>query len=204
MLAAVSSLSNEVRPNKGAVPLGIKRVIAGFPATTPGVVIVQHMPAVFTLSLAGQLDRVCPLQVKEADDRRPLKAGEVLIAPGGRHLEMVKDEGGALSTRITDTAPVHSCRPSVDVLFKSMAECAGADALGIIMTGMGDDGAKGLKEMSEAGAHTIAQDEASCVVYGMPREAVAAGAVDEVLPLSRIGPQLLALLKAAGPLLSRV
>jgi two-component system chemotaxis response regulator CheB len=155
------------------------------------ILIVQHMPAVFTLSLAGQLDRVCPLQVKEADDRRPLKAGEVLIAPGGRHLEMVKDEGGALSTRITDTAPVHSCRPSVDVLFESAARCRLRGVVSVVLTGMGSDGAEGLEKLKACSpVWSIAQNAATCAVYGMPQAVVNAGLADEVLPLAEIGPRL--------------
>lgn len=155
------------------------------------ILIVQHMPAVFTLSLAGQLDRVCPLHVLEADDRRPLMAGEILIAPGGRHLEVLKNDAGVLSTRITDAAPVHSCRPSVDVLFEAAARCRLRGVVSVVLTGMGSDGAQGLEKL-KAGSPvwSIAQNAATCAVYGMPQAVVNAGLADEVLPLAEIGPRL--------------
>jgi len=155
------------------------------------ILIVQHMPAVFTLSLAGQLDRVCPLHVLEAGDRRPLKAGEVLIAPGGRHLEVVKSEAAGLMTRITDAPPVHSCRPSVDVLFEAAAGCRLRGLVSVVLTGMGSDGAEGLGKLKAASPlWSIAQNAATCAVYGMPQAVVNAGLADEVLPLAEIGPRL--------------
>lgn len=155
------------------------------------ILIVQHMPAVFTLSLAGQLDRVCPLKVLEADDRRPLRAGEVLIAPGGRHLEVVRPDAGALSTKITDAAPVHSCRPSVDVLFESAVKCQCRGIVSVVLTGMGSDGAEGLAKLKAASpVWSIAQSAATCAVYGMPQAVVNAGLADEVLPLAEIGTRL--------------
>jgi two-component system chemotaxis response regulator CheB len=155
------------------------------------ILIVQHMPAVFTLSLAGQLDRVCPLQVLEADDRRPIKPGDVLIAPGGRHLELSRREGEGLITRITDTPPVHSCRPSVDVLFESAAKCQCRGVVSVVLTGMGSDGAEGLAKLKAAlPLWSIAQNADTCTVYGMPQAVVNAGLADEILPLSEIGPRL--------------
>lgn len=151
----------------------------------PGVVVVQHMPEKFTAAFAGRLDTMCRVHVREARDGDPVLPGQVLVAPGGRHLEVQRMDT-RYRVRVFDGPPVNRHRPSVDVLFRSVAKVAGPDALGVIMTGMGDDGAKGLLEMHKAGAYTVAQDEATCVVHGMPREAVALGAVDRETPLSSI------------------
>jgi two-component system, chemotaxis family, protein-glutamate methylesterase/glutaminase len=151
----------------------------------PGVVVVQHMPEKFTAAFAARLDTMCRVHVREAQDGDPVLPGQVLIAPGGRHLEVVRMDT-RYRVRVFDGPPVNRHRPSVDVLFRSVAKAAGKDALGVIMTGMGDDGARGLLEMRRAGAYTVAQDEATCVVHGMPREAVALGAVDRESSLSLI------------------
>lgn len=151
----------------------------------PGVVLVQHMPEKFTAAFAGRLDTMCRVRVKEAEDGDPVLPGHVLVAPGGRHLEVVRMDT-RYRVRVFDGPPVNRHRPSVDVLFRSVAKAAGPDAIGVIMTGMGDDGARGLLEMRKAGAFTVAQDEATCVVHGMPREAVALGAADREVPLLQI------------------
>jgi two-component system chemotaxis response regulator CheB len=163
----------------------IEQVLTQLPATTPGTVIVQHMPAGFTASFAQRLDGLCAMQVREARDGDAVVPGVALIAPGGFHM-ILQRSGATLQVRIKDGPPVHHQRPAVDVLFGSVARVAGRNAVGMILTGMGADGARGLLAMREAGAHTIAQDEASCVVFGMPKEAIALGAAHEVLPLGRI------------------
>ena len=143
------------------------------------------MPAQFTAMYAKRLDDLCAMNVREARDGDRLERGLVLIAPGGRHMQLRKASGQYFAV-IADGPPVNRHKPSVDVLFRSAAECAAQDALAIILTGMGDDGARGMKLMHDKGALTLAQDEASCVVYGMPMEAVALGAVDNVLPLDQM------------------
>jgi len=143
------------------------------------------MPEKFTAMYAQRLDGLCALNVREAKDGDRLERGVVLIAPGGRHMKLRK-AAGQYFVAVSNGPPVNRHVPSVDVLFRSAAECAGHDALGIILTGMGDDGARGMKQLHEGGARTIAQDEASCVVFGMPAEAIKLGGVDEVLPLERI------------------
>ena len=163
----------------------LEAVLTGLPASCPGIIIVQHMPEVFTAMFAERLDGLCALEVREAQHGDLVQAGRALIAPGGRHL-LLSAKGGRYSVELSDGPPVNRHKPSVDVLFRSVAQVAGANALGVIMTGMGDDGARGLKEMHDAGAQTIAQDEASCVVYGMPMEAVRRGAADQVVSLAQI------------------
>ncbi|MFT3954725.1 MAG: chemotaxis response regulator protein-glutamate methylesterase [Piscinibacter sp.] len=163
----------------------IESVLLQLPGDAPGIAIVQHMPEKFTAMYAQRLDGLCAMNVREAKDGDRLERGVVLIAPGGRHMQLKKN-GGQYYVSVADGPPVNRHKPSVDVLFRSAAECAGRDALAIILTGMGDDGARGMKAMHERGARTIAQDEQSCVVFGMPKEAIAAGGVDEILPLSRV------------------
>ncbi len=153
--------------------------------TAPGIVIVQHMPEKFTEAFADRLNKICEMEVLEAKNGDRLIPGRALVAPGGRHMQ-VKRSGAQYHVEIIDAPPVNRHRPSVDVLFRSVAKCAGRNALGIIMTGMGDDGALGMRDMHEAGAETIAQDEKTCVVYGMPKEAVKLGAVDKIVPLETI------------------
>lgn len=157
-------------------------LLTALPATAPGMVIVQHMPERFTAAFAARLNGLCAIEVLEAQDGQRVIPGRALIAPGGRHMTL-KRSGAQYLTEVRDGPLVNRHRPSVDVLFRSVARFAGRNAMGVIMTGMGDDGAQGLKEMRDAGAHTLAQDEASCVVYGMPKEAVKIGAVDRSLPL---------------------
>jgi len=157
-------------------------LLGRLPLNCPGVVVVQHMPEQFTQAFAARLDSVCQIRVKQAEDGDRVLPGQALIAPGGRHLQ-VRRQGAYYHAVIKDGPPVSRHRPSVNVLFTSVAQCAGRNATGIIMTGMGDDGARGLLEMHQAGAITYAQDEASCVVFGMPREAIKLGAADHVLPL---------------------
>lgn len=159
------------------------------PRTAPAIVVVQHMPEHFTAAFAKRLDGICQVTVKEASKNDRALPGLVLIAPGGKHM-LLQRSGAQYQVDVRDGPLVSRHRPSVDVLFRSSAQAAGANAVGIILTGMGDDGAHGMKEMHDAGALTIAQDEASCVVYGMPKEAVKLGAVDSILPLSAL-PQLI-------------
>jgi len=160
-------------------------VLTGLPATCPGIVIVQHMPEKFTALFAQRLHSLCQIEVREAQNGDRVIPGRALIAPGGRHM-MLKRNGAQYVVEVLDGPLVNRHKPSVDVLFRSVARFAGANALGIIMTGMGDDGARGMKEMHEAGARTIAQDEASCVVFGMPKEAIKLGAADQTIPLDQI------------------
>jgi two-component system, chemotaxis family, protein-glutamate methylesterase/glutaminase len=167
----------------------IESVLTRLPRTSPGIVIVQHMPATFTGAFAQRLAGLCAMEVREAKDGDRVINGRVLIAPGGLHMKLLRS-GAQYVVSVRDGPLMNRHKPSVDVLFKSVAACAGANALGVILTGMGDDGARGLLEMRQAGAITAAQDEASCVVYGMPREAVRLGAAAEVLPLSGIAPWL--------------
>jgi len=160
------------------------------PANTPGIVIVQHMPEHFTASFAKRLNEICKISVKEAADNDTVLRGQALIAPGNKHM-LLKRSGARYFVEITDGPLVNRHRPAVDVLYRSAARYAGKNAMGIIFTGMGDDGAKGLKEMFDAGAFTIAQDEKSCVVFGMPREAIEAGGVSKILPLDKIADEVI-------------
>jgi two-component system chemotaxis response regulator CheB len=160
-------------------------VLSQLPGNLPGTVVVQHMPPVFTKSFAERLNSICQVTVKEAEDGDHIQPGTVLIAPGNYHMLVVKN-GARYYTRIKQGPPVHHQRPSVDVLFNSVASSVGINAMGVILTGMGADGAKGLLNMKEKGSYTIGQDEATSVVYGMPREAYKIGAVTDQLPLDRI------------------
>lgn len=175
----------------------LEALLTCLPRVAPGMVVVQHMPEKFTAAFAQRLDSVCALEVREAENGDRVFPGRVLIAPGGRHMQL-KRSGAQYRVEVHDGPPVNRHRPSVDVLFRSVAAHAGANAIGIIMTGMGDDGARGLLEMHQAGARTLAQDEASCVVFGMPKEAIARGAADEIVPLDAMGTRLLQL-SAARP-----
>jgi two-component system, chemotaxis family, protein-glutamate methylesterase/glutaminase len=163
----------------------LEHVLSTLPLVCPGIVVVQHMPEKFTEAFAKRLDSVCQIEVREARCGDRVMPGRALIAPGGRHL-LLKRSGAQYFTDVVNGPPVSRHRPSVDVLFRSVASSAGRNALGIIMTGMGDDGSRGMKEMHDAGARTFAQDEESCVVYGMPKEAVKAGAIDEIVTLNDI------------------
>ena len=164
-------------------------VLRGLPRTVPGIVVVQHMPEKFTALFSQRLNQVCAIEVLEAQDGMRVIPGRALIAPGGRHMS-VRRSGAQYTVEVRDGPPVNRHRPSVDVLFRSVAKCAGRNALGVIMTGMGDDGARGLREMFDAGAQTLAQDEASSVVFGMPKEAIRLGGAGRVLSLEAIGSAL--------------
>ena len=163
----------------------LEAVLTKLPSTCLGIVIVQHMPEKFTAMFAERLHGICQIEVREARSGDRVIPGLALIAPGGRHM-MLKRNGAQYVVEVADGPVVNRHKPSVDVLFRSVAKYAGANALGIIMTGMGDDGARGMKEMRDAGARTIAQDEASCVVFGMPKEAIKLDAVDQEMPLDHI------------------
>ncbi len=163
----------------------IEAVLSSMPATSPGIVIVQHMPEHFTTSFAKRLNEVCQMEVREAGNNDQVTSGTALIAPGNRHMLLYR-KGGSYFVNIKNGPRVHYQRPAVDVLFQSVAKNAGRNAVGVLLTGMGADGAKGLLTMRENGANTIAQDEKSCVVFGMPKEAIKLGAADQVVPLSKI------------------
>jgi two-component system, chemotaxis family, protein-glutamate methylesterase/glutaminase len=173
----------------------IKTVLMGLPFNSPGVVVVQHMPAKFTTSFAERLNSLCDLSVKEAGDGDTVTNGCALIAPGNFHM-LLKRSGARYYVRVKEGPMIHHQRPSVDVLFNSVADYAGANALGIILTGMGADGADGLLKMKQAGATTLAQDEKSCVVFGMPKEAIERGAVDKVMGLDKIAQTALNLIQS--------
>ena len=160
-------------------------VLTSLPRVTPGIVIVQHMPEKFTAEFANRLNGLCKIEVKEAQNNDRVIPGRALIAPGGKHM-LLRRTGAQYYVEVMDGPLVNRHRPSVDVLFRSVAKCAGANALGVIMTGMGDDGAAGLMEMRTAGAHTVAQDEESCVVFGMPKEAIKRGGVEKTVTLTAI------------------
>jgi two-component system, chemotaxis family, protein-glutamate methylesterase/glutaminase len=163
----------------------IKEVLMGFPPDTPGVVVTQHIPKAFSGPFAKRMDQCCQMTVYEAQDGQQILPGHVYVAPGDRHLLVIRD-GARYVCRLDDGTPVNRHKPSVDVLFRSVAQNVGRNAIGLLLTGMGKDGARGLKEMREAGSPTIAQDEATSVVWGMPGEAVSIGAAEKVLPLSDI------------------
>lgn len=179
----------------------LRDVLEVLPADAPGILIVQHMPQGFTAAFAKRLDGLCAVDVKEAEDGEPVLPGCAYIAPGGRHM-LVHRTGVKYHVAIKDGPPVSRHRPSVDVLFRSAAQHAGANALGVIMTGMGDDGAKGLMEMRKLGATTRAQDEDSCVVFGMPKEAIALGAAQKVVPLMQIPKEIMFWHQTAQPVLA--
>lgn len=175
----------------------IKEVLARFPADVPGILVTQHMPENFTKSFAERLDSLCKISVKEAEHNERILPGHAYIAPGHSHL-LLKRSGANYMTELNQGPPVNRHRPSVDVLFRSAANVAGGNAIGIILTGMGKDGAMGMLEMRQAGAHTIAQDETSCVVFGMPKEAIALGGACEVVPLQNIARRTLEYLASSG------
>ena len=165
--------------------VALEALLTELPRVSPGIVIVQHMPEMFTAAFAERLDGLCEISVQEAKNGQRVLPGLALIAPGGKHMQL-KRSGAQYVVEVKEGPRVNRHIPSVDVLFRSVAKYAGKNAMGVIMTGMGDDGARGLKEMHDAGAYTLAQDEASCVVYGMPKEAVKLGAVDRSLPLAAL------------------
>ncbi len=169
----------------------LREFLAGMPVDCPGILVVQHMPENFTRMFAERLDGLCEITVKEAEHNDPVLPGHAYIAPGGKHLWVKRDEGQLLA-KLSTEPPMNLHRPSVDFLFLSVAKFAGADAAGVIMTGMGRDGAQGMLEMKRAGAWNIAQDEQSSVIFGMPKEAIDAGAVHEIAPLDRLRERVLA------------
>lgn len=168
----------------------LERVLVTLPRVCPGIVVVQHMPEKFTAEFANRLNTLCQITVKEAHHNDRVIQGQALIAPGGKHM-LLRRNGAQYFVDVIDGPLVNRHRPSVDVLFRSVAKCAGVNALGVIMTGMGDDGASGLMEMRNAGARTVAQDEESCVVFGMPKEAIKRGAVEKTVPLGAIGREIM-------------
>lgn len=200
-----SGVSAMLRTTQRIVALGastggteaIRGLLMDMPADAPGIVIVQHMPEKFTRVFAERCDALCAMRVKEAQDGDRVLQGHALIAPGNHHLTLWRD-GASYRVRVEQGPAVNRHRPSVDVLFESAAATTSSRAVGVLLTGIGADGARGLLAMRRAGARTIAQDEASCVVFGMPREAIALGAADLVLPLSRISRAILDLAEASG------
>ncbi|HXG02809.1 MAG TPA: chemotaxis response regulator protein-glutamate methylesterase [Candidatus Binatia bacterium] len=188
------------RPSDAVVVIGastggteaLREVLVALPPSTPGIVIVQHMPEGFTAAFARRLDSLTAVRVAEAADGDRVLSGHVLLAPGNRHVRLVRD-GAAVRVAVVDGPPVNQHRPSVDVLFESAAAVLGPSVVGVLLTGMGRDGAQGLLALRRAGARTIAQDEATSVVWGMPREAIALGAAERVLPLDRVAGAILTL-----------
>lgn len=175
----------------------VKEILVNMPADSPGIVITQHMPPGFTTSFAARLNGLCKITVKEAVHGERILPGHAYIAPGGKQFRI--DRSGANYVAVVeDGEPVNRHKPSVEVLFRSCAQVVGPNAFGIMLTGMGNDGAKAMREMKDAGSYNYVQDEASCVVFGMPREAIAHGAADEVLPLTSIAPTLLTRLRSGG------
>ncbi|MCJ8519987.1 two-component system chemotaxis response regulator CheB [Pseudorhizobium tarimense] len=170
----------------------LREMLEALPANAPGMVIVQHMPEKFTAAFAKRLNGLCAVEVKEAEDGDAVLRGHVLIAPGGEKHTLLERRGARYEVSVRSGPLVNRHRPSVDVLFRSAARSAGANAMGVIMTGMGDDGARGMFEMHEAGAFTLAQDEATSVVFGMPKEAIARGGVNRIVPLEQIAREILA------------
>jgi two-component system chemotaxis response regulator CheB len=193
MAAGKTALARTMRTTDRIIAIGastggteaIKRVLTGLPADTPGVLITQHIPKAFSTSFARRMDDCCAMTVTEAEDGQQVLAGHVYIAPGDQHLYLIRD-GARYVCRLDDGDPVNRHKPSVDVLFSSVAKSAGENAIGVLLTGMGKDGARGLKEMRASGSRTVAQDEATSVVWGMPGEAVSVGAVEDIVPIDRM------------------
>ena len=177
--------------------VALEHVLCRMPADAPGIVIAQHMPALFTKQFADRLNRLSAVEIREAQENDSVVTGVALVAPGDRHL-LLRRSGARYFVSVKDGPLVHRQRPSVDVLFRSVARTAGKNAIGVIMTGMGADGAEGLGEMRQAGAHTIAQDEASCVVFGMPKVAIELGAAEQIVSLKEIPDAILRIASATG------
>ena len=175
----------------------IKEVLIHMPADAPAIVITQHMPSGFTTSFAARLNSLCQITVKEAVHGERILPGHAYIAPGGMQFSISRSGANYVAV-VNDDPPVNRHKPSVDVLFRSVAQCVGRNAFGVMLTGMGADGAAAMREMKDAGSYNSVQDEASCIVFGMPREAIAHGAADEVLPLNKIADALLARLRTTG------
>ena len=196
--AHLASPSSGLRGTEKLIAIGastggteaIKEVLAALPPDMPGIVITQHMPPGFTRAFANRLNGLCRIHVKEAEHGERVLPGHAYIAPGDKHMAVEKS-GANYKVAVTDAPPVNRHRPSVEVLFRSVAAHVRGNAIGLMLTGMGKDGAQAMLEMKLAGAHTFAQDEARCIVFGMPKEAIALGGVDEVLPLNRIAARLL-------------
>ena len=209
--AVLPTVSNRIASTEKLIIIGastggteaIKDVLMRMPADCPGVLVTQHMPEAFTRSFADRLNGLCRIAVKEAEDGERVLPGHAYVAPGHSHL-LLRRSGANYVTALSQGPPVNRHRPSVDVLFRSAANCAGRNALGVILTGMGKDGAAGMLEMKKAGAYNFAQDEATCVVFGMPKEAIAIGAVDETVPLHDMARRVLAHLATMGDRTVRV
>ena len=209
--AVLPSVSNRITSTEKLIIVGastggteaIKDFLIHMPPDCPGILVTQHMPEAFTRSFANRLNSLCKIQVKEAEQGDRVLPGHAFIAPGHSHLLLARS-GANYICELNQGPPVNRHRPAVDVLFRSAANCAGANAVGVILTGMGKDGAVGMLEMKRAGAHNFAQDEATCVVYGMPKEAVAVGAVDEIVPLPEMAGRVLAYLAKQGTRAIRV
>ncbi len=209
--AVLPSLANSVASTEKLIIVGastggteaIKDFLTRLPPDCPGIAVTQHMPEAFTKSFAERLDKLCTISVKEAEDGDRILPGHAFIAPGHSHL-LVRRSGANYVCELSDGPPVNRHRPSVDVLFRSAANCVGKNAIGVILTGMGKDGAAGMLEMKQAGAYNFAQDEASCVVFGMPKEAILAGGVDEVVPLSEMASRVMSHLASLGTRAFRV
>lgn len=201
VVSALGRLSTEKIVFIGASTGGTeatREVLTGLPADCPAIMITQHMPAGFTKSYSARLDGLCRIRVAEARDGERILPGHAYIAPGGTAHLSVERSGANYVARVIEGDPVNRHRPSVEVLFRSAARVAGPNALGIMLTGMGGDGAAAMREMRDAGSHNLVQDEASCVVFGMPKEAINAGAAHEVLPLSQIAPRLIERLRGTA------
>jgi len=206
---SISTLKNRHISNERVIIIGastggtvaIKSILSAMPLDCPGILITQHMPAGFTQSFASRLDSMCDISIKEAEDGDLIEPGHAYIAPGGKHLCLTKS-GDQYRVKIEDSAPVNRHKPSVDVLFNSAAALLGKNAIGIILTGMGKDGAVGMMHMREAGAFNIAQNEETCVVFGMPKEAIAAGGVHQIAGIDDIPELLLNHLRKTAPALS--
>lgn len=209
--AVLPALSNRIASTEKLIIIGastggteaIKEVLIRMPPDCPGILITQHMPEAFTKSFADRLNNLCRISVKEAADGERILPGHAYVAPGHSHL-LLKRSGANYMTELSQAPAVNRHRPSVDVLFRSAANYAGKNAIGVILTGMGKDGAAGMLEMKKAGAYNLAQDEATCVVFGMPKEAIAAGAVDETTPLHDIAKRVLSHVTSMGPQAVRV
>lgn len=181
----------------------IKEVLSAMPLNCPPILVAQHMPETFTKSFAARLDSLCRIEVKEAEHGDRLLPGHAYIAPGHSHLRLGRSTAGYVA-ELDAGPPVNHHRPSVDVLFDSVAFHAGLNAVGVILTGMGKDGAAGMLRMKQAGAHNFAQDAATCVVFGMPKEAIAAGGVDEIVPIQEMGRRVWAYLATHGGAIDRI
>ncbi|MBX9810254.1 MAG: chemotaxis response regulator protein-glutamate methylesterase [Burkholderiales bacterium] len=209
--AVLPALSNRIASTEKLIIIGastggteaIKEVLMRMPPDCPGILITQHMPEAFTKSFANRLNNLCRIVVTEAKDGERILAGHAYVAPGHSHL-LLKRSGASYVTELSQAPPVNHHRPSVDVLFRSAANYAGKNAIGVILTGMGKDGAAGMLEMKKAGAYNFAQDEATCVVFGMPKEAISIGAVDETVPLHEMAKHVLSRVVSMGAQTVRV